>query len=652
MRRNPAEGPALKCEIRRVGDKDTQYYSPDKAGIIWTALEKDGNEYGTRYTVTVRNSGDETFNGVLHFKLVMEAERSEEPKFFMPGYMYNRNTADMPSSGRKAFPRIKRNPEHMPESEYFMTRADRLALPVSLIYSRGHVTGLSGAPCIKSVDSDSLKKHCGFTCSINDEGAVSVGYTLGYENAPWLFVQTATVKDRAPLTAQNAFSIGAGGEYSFELTVYDYEGQDERAIYCAITDVYKDVHEAPRSIDGMDKVKALTLLSSAIRDYAWLPGERRYTGFVYDRPEGLAYNRIPSLTWTNGLAVAVPMLMAADRLKDDLARTQAITFIDDVVEGYYNSASGFLYESTDENGKPTVRGWWYNGMHSGGHSGYLNGQAVYYLLKAYVTELKEKNVMHSDWLGMAEKVVARMNEVLNTDYEYPFAMSEESGAGIEYDSMGSAWCLAATAMYELASGDRGYMELLRMSEEHYYSAYVKKVECYGGPLDTDKAVDSEGILSIIRADRILHEITGDRRYLDHLRDALYYEFTFKLGYNTPVSVRPLSDIGWSSCGGSITSTANPHIHPMSSTVTDEMRYYLKHCADEYVGSRLKDTEAWGMQTFNTYDGEYGYGRIGWMSERFCFCEGLLTEKYPDGEPASTWFALMPWAAASIIEGLI
>ena len=60
---------------------------------------------------------------------------------------------------------------------------------------------------------------------------------------------------------------------------------------------------------------------------------------------------------------------------------------------------------------------------------------------------------------------------------------------------------------------------------------------------------------------------------------------------------------------------------------------------------------WGCQTYNHYDKEYDYGKRGWMSERYCYCEGLLTEKYPDGSPASTWFALMPWAGASIIEGM-
>ena len=47
----------------------------------------------------------------------------------------------------------------------------------------------------------------------------------------------------------------------------------------------------------------------------------------------------------------------------------------------------------------------------------------------------------------------------------------------------------------------------------------------------------------------------------------------------------------------------------------------------------------------------GMDHAGWMSERFCHSEGLLTETYPDGSPASTWFALMPWACGCILEGL-
>ena len=101
----------------------------------------------------------------------------------------------------------------------------------------------------------------------------------------------------------------------------------------------------------------------------------------------------------------------------------------------------------------------------------------------------------------------------------------------------------------------------------------------------------------------------------------------------------------------MTSVANPHIHPMSSTVVDEMLYYLSFREDDYIRSRMHDTVAWGLQTFARYDREYDYGKAGWMSERFCYSQGLLTERYPDGSTASTWFALMPWAVGCILECL-
>lgn len=637
----------LECEVRRAGNETLQYRESVLEGIEFKEVCVFKDDFKKILNVEIRNITGNDFVGVVH---IIVTKNCDHPKFFMPGYMYNRNTSNLPSSGRKSFPRLSVGGESMPESEFFMTRSDRLAEPVSLIFDENHVLGISADPVIYDENKE-FSQYAGFSCNINDNGKSCVGYTIGYENAPWLFVQSATVLERKPVTRANSVTIESGKCISFKITVYDYDGEDERSVYRAIEDTYWRYHECPRKIDGMNEEKALELLSGAIRDYAWIPEDNQYTGFVYDCPEGFSYNKIPSVSWTNGLVVAVPMLVTANRLHDYKAREQSLTFINDVVDNWLNPSSGFLYESI-ENGRHTVRGWWYNGMHSGGHSGYLNGQAVYYLLKAYRNELQIKDEKHSKWMELSAKVVSKMNEVMNTDFEYPFAMHEKTGAGIEYDSLGSAWCLAATAMYEHISGDRKYLENIERSEKHYYDTFVRRVECYGGPLDTDKAVDNEGILSYIRAVRILHEITQKDELLDHLRDALYYEFTFKLGYNTVIQIRPLSSIGWSGCGGSITSTANPHIHPMSSTIVDEMRYYLSYRDDKYVRSRMEDTIGWGLQTFNTYDGEYGYGKIGWMSERFCFCEGLLTEKYPDGELASTWFALMPWASSSIIEGFL
>lgn len=289
-------------------------------------------------------------------------------------------------------------------------------------------------------------------------------------------------------------------------------------------------------------------------------------------------------------------------------------------------------------------------MYTGGHSGYLVGQTLYYILKAYRLEAA-RGIDHPDWLAFVQGVVPRLAAARNGDGEYPFILSEQTGAGLEYDSLGSAWCLAAEAALMQLTGDTADLPAMERSEVRYYDAFIRRAECYGGPPDTSKAVDSEGVLAYIRVARLLHELTGKAVYLDHLRDALCYEYSFKFCYNVPVQVPPLSRLGWSSCGGSITSVANPHIHPMSCTVADEMFYYLRCRPDAYIESRLKDTVGWSLQTFNTFDREYDYGRAGWMSERFCHCEGLLVQTYPDGSLASTWFALMPWACGSVLEGV-
>ena len=95
-----------------------------------------------------------------------------------------------------------------------------------------------------------------------------------------------------------------------------------------------------------------------------------------------------------------------------------------------------------------------------------------------------------------------------------------------------------------------------------------------------------------------------------MRDALYYEYTFKFCYNSPIKIPPLGSVGWSSSGGSITFVVNPHIHPMSSSILDEMFYYLSRKEDAYIRGRLEDTAAWSCQCHNTFDGEFGYGKKG------------------------------------------
>ncbi|KWX74377.1 hypothetical protein AMQ84_20475 [Paenibacillus riograndensis] len=604
--------------------------------------------------VRITNLGGATWSGVIHVELPFA---KANPRFFLPAFMYARNRGEAPQNVPNEFPRLREGSSSRPSSPWWMVRSDRLSHPAALVYDNGKIFGLCASPYFISREGDKTQwkpelkgefyQYSGYTCSL---AKGTVGYTLGYENAPLLFIKSRLVKERAPL-GENCFELAASESVEFTLDLYEYEAESELGINAVIEEIYSRYHQPPRP--GSDLRTAAADLSQAIYQYAWLPEERNYSTFVYEDKEtgGYRYNKIISISWTDGLPVAVPVLMAALRLGDEPMRRQALSCIQNIAENSLNPASGLPYEAYQD-GKWSINGWWFDGMRTPGHSAYLCAQALFYIIKAYEFERRLHNILHEDWMVFVKKVLLVLEKSKNSDDEYPSILSERTGAGLEYDSFSGTWCMAAMAYYSWLTGDSTHLDSLKRSEKHYYETYVRRMECYGTPLDADKAADSEGILAYIKAVRYLHALTGDALYLDHMRDAIGYEFTFKFAYNSPVKVPPLSTVGWSSCGGSVTSVANPHIHPMSSNLVDELYYFVQQRKDSYVRQRMLDTIGWGCQTYNRYDREFDHGKKGWMSERYCHSEGLLTETYSDGSPASTWFCLMPWASGSIIEGLV
>lgn len=603
--------------------------------------------------VEVRNMRSASWSGVIHIELPFD---QANPRFYLPAFMYGRNRGEAPQNVPKEFPRLRDGNPTRPSSPWWMVRSDRLSHPAAFVYDNGKIYGLCASPYF--ISENGVKKqwkpgaegdfyqYGGYTCSL---AKGTVGYTLGYENAPWLFIKATLVKDRAPLD-ENCFELAPGESVIISLELFEYAAESELSVNAAIQEVYYRYHQHPR--EASDLRTTVTDLSRAVYQYAWLPEDLSYSGFVIEDREngGYRYNKIFSLSWTNGLSVAVPVLMASLRLEDESMRQQALTCITNMMNNALNPATGLPYETYD-NGTWSNKGWWFDGMHTPDHSSYLIGQAMYYILKAYEYEKRFKQCLHKDWLSYVIQVLEKIETTKNSDDEYPYILSEKTGAGIEYDAFCGTWCMAALAYYSWLTNDNTYLDSMKRSEKHYYETYIKRMECYGAPLDADKAIDSEGILAYIKALRYLHALTGEKLYLDHMRDAIHYEFSFKFCYNSPIQIPPLSKLGWSSCGGSITSVANPHIHPMSSNLVDELLYYVEQTDDSYIRDRMMDTIKWGCQTYNRFDKEYDYGKKGWMSERFCHSEGLVTETYEDGAMASTWFCLMAWASGCIIEGL-
>lgn len=102
----------------------------------------------------------------------------------------------------------------------------------------------------------------------------------------------------------------------------------------------------------------------------------------------------------------------------------------------------------------------------------------------------------------------------------------------------------------------------------------------------------------------------------------------------------------------MTSVSNPHIHPMGVMADEDLLFLAEVTGDSYYKERAQDSVAWMMQTLELYPEKTGYGRYGVLSERWCPSDGLVTERYDNGEPYASWFSYNLWAAANVFEAVL
>jgi hypothetical protein len=606
---------------------------------------------GVSYNVTLRNTGTGLWRGTAVCTASLESG-GPDPFFLLPSFIYGTNRSDQPVHEKaKMWPRIRPGDPDPPFSPRFTVRADRLTHPAACVRAGSAAVAVTGPPSL-SVPGATWPVPSGFGCFWDESGA-GVIYTAGCRNQPWLYKGSRIEQDNS---GEGLIEIPPGEFFVFRITFFS-EGcgnRENHGIFAPlIKEVYRFYHQTPRKAASLKE--GVRELARPLFEDAFNREARNYCTTLTEK-EGNAVQDTGSfsISWTGGTQAACPLLLAGLRLGNEEMRAQAASCIDHIVETGLNPDSGLPFDAWS-GGEWTVDGWWSRYVWSlegkRGHSSYLIGQALYYILKGYHWERKIGDTPRQHWLGFAEEVIERIEGTKNRSGEYPYRWSAETGAAEEYDSFCGAWCLAARAYLLVLTGNKDLLPGCRESFRHYRMEYVTKMLCYGAPHDTWKAPDEEGILAFAKAARLLHEYSGDVEFLDGLREALDYEFTWKYCYNTDPGIPPLSGLNWSSSGGSVTSTANQCVHPMGNMIADEILYCWDRTGDAYYRSRLEDTVLWGLQTYNRCFREYGHGKAGWLSERFDASRVTVQFPYPDGKPASTWFVYHPWAAGCILESL-
>lgn len=585
----------------------------------------------------------------------IQASLLDEEELFhlIPCIIHGDNNKDMVKLDQ--FPLLTYDDEQVVScSPRWEFRADRASHPVSMLCCKRGAVGISVEPYSESNEAgeNELIRN-GVYCELPN----NFGVTLGYTNFPVTYINKIDFETGefgyAESTKDTVFNSSVKG------SIYGYSGEGRLGAHKIIRDSYEHYRELAQYKKSYKE--AATGLIDSLITINWSEKENNYTNMACQVPENnelKAWRGLVEIGWTGGGVLAYPLILAEKILSlgEDrfVGRKSGEDILNEVVDAY-NEQSGLLNDVVrpwhDNWPDSHVNGWWTGfGLTKDSHCAYTNGSALYYIFKVIDFRKQHKLEIQHRWLEVGLSVMNTVIDLQREDGAFGYQFSINEKKVIDWEGFAGCWFAAAAALAYKLTQDSKYLDSSKKGIA-FYSTFVKELNCWGTPMDTWKSIDQEGNLAFIKCARYLHELTGEDTYLELLTVGAEYEYLWRYGFKARPEFEPLKGCNWNSCGGSVTSISNPHIHPMGLLVTADLKYLAKQTGDEYHQNRAEDGLAWIMASMELYPDVMGYGQYGVLSERFCPSDGLVIEKYSDGTPCSTWFSYNGWAAANALEAI-
>ncbi len=278
---------------------------------------------------------------------------------------------------------------------------------------------------------------------------------------------------------------------------------------------------------------------------------------------------------------------------------------------------------------------------------------IHYLLKAVRFEESIGN-HHPTWRDTARKGLDAFCSIWERYGEFGFRVLRETNPP-ELLERGS--CAGAFVLQALAEGmrcfpdQRRYRAIFQAACEYYHRRFVLKGHCTGGPLDIERADDSEIAAALTDAYTQGWLILGDRRLLAMAEDTAQIFASWVVSYAAPFPTGTTL-FGYNPCGGVIANVQNRHIGPGICTNSGQFLHELflatgkglygklyndiRHAAVNFVA--LSDHE------FSGYD--RGSGR--WIP----FKKGVVSEQVNLSdvlnESGEMWNVACSWPATAVL----
>ena len=369
-------------------------------------------------------------------------------------------------------------------------------------------------------------------------------------------------------------------------------------------------------------------------------------GTIIDRSEGTCPSWIQMSGWCGGSMTAYPLLKEGGTVRDLAINNldfMASTGLAEsgLIHGYY----GGEVWSSDNSGPGESPNTW---KHIRPPADFFH-----YLLKAVRYE-ESIGVAHPAWRKAARAGLDAFCGLWDRYGEFGFRIDKTQNPPVMLEG-GS--CAGAFVLQALAEGMRMFPEMdryrtvFRAACEYYHRRFVLCGHCTGGPLDIERADDSESAAALTDAFTQGALILNDSKLLSMAEDAAQIFASWVVAYAAPFP--PGSTLfGVNPCGGVIANVQNRHIGPGICTNSSRFLYDLAQITDNAFYRRLYEDILHAAVNFVAVrDDEFlGYNRS--AGRWFGFKTGVVSEQInltdALNESGEMWMVACSWPATAIL----
>lgn len=359
----------------------------------------------------------------------------------------------------------------------------------------------------------------------------------------------------------------AGDELTIHLRVYAFPAEHRKDMLNYFVGVRKDMNPCERH-EELPFSEAWKLVDNLYQEGRWDEDIHMYWLSQPGNPNA-SWNFIWQLGWVGGGQNTLAFLLQGSE-RDRQRAMQNIEVIFDKSQassGFFNGYGngkefvGFGYGEPLKHNEAFVRS---------------QGDWLYMAQRQFDVIESQGGTIPAGWKPSLQKLADAFARLWEKEGQFGQFVDVQTGELCIGGSTAGAVVPAGLALASKTYGNERYLEIAREAARKYHADFVLKGYTTGGPGEILSTPDSESAFALFETYAVLHEVTGEREWLDYAADLLPVCASWAVSYDYRFPAESaMGRIDARSCGSIWASVANKHSAPGICTWSGDalLKYY-------------------------------------------------------------------------------